>query len=97
VREHSAAGDDHPVSAYILEINAVLLRDTDAIGFGVDERGREFAVALARGLAGDIATALNYGRRPIIAAETLLNPPTTEERGVFDQADPAKPQPLEDR
>lgn len=69
MRGHAPLGDYQPMSAYILEINAVLLRGTGAVGYGVDERGREFAVTLALDLAADIATALNYGRRPIVAAE----------------------------
>jgi hypothetical protein len=95
VRDHAAVGDDDRVSAYILEINAIFVRDTDAVGYGVDERGREFVVTLALGLAADIATALNSGRRPIVAVETPLGSPTSEQRGVFDQVGPAKRQALE--
>lgn len=94
MRNHAAVVHHHAVSAYILEINAVLLRDTDAVGYGVDERGREFAVTLALGLAADIATALNGGRRPIVAAETPLPSSTSEQRVAFDQV-PAKRRTLE--
>ncbi len=87
VRNSAPIGDDHRVSAYILGIHAVLLGDTAAVGYGVDERGRGFAVALALGLAAEVATALKSGRRPIVAVETPLYPLTNEARGVFDQRD----------
>jgi hypothetical protein len=57
------------MSVYILEIKAVFLRDKGAVGYGFDERGREYVVPLDRGLASDIATALAGGRRPIVVAE----------------------------
>lgn len=95
MRNSAPIGDDHRVSAYILGIHAVLLGDADAVGFGVDERGRGFAVTLALGLAAEVATALKSGRRPIVAVETPLYPLTSEARGVFDQVGPAKRHPLE--
>jgi hypothetical protein len=57
------------VSAYILEIKAVVLRGEGPVGYGVDDLGREFEVALDPSLAADIATALDDGRRPIVAVE----------------------------
>ena len=57
------------MGAYILEIKAVILRGDGPVGYGVDDLGREFAVALDRGLADEVARALDDGRRPIIAVE----------------------------
>lgn len=87
MRNSDLVGDDDRVSAYILGINAVVLGDTDAVGYGVDERGRGFAVGMAPGLAAEVATALKSGRRPIVAVEAPLYPLTNEARGVFDQRD----------
>ena len=72
------------MSAYIVEIKAVALRDQGAVGFGVDERGRHFAVSLDLGLAADIATALDHGRRPIVAVEKPLQPPPPARRATVD-------------
>lgn len=57
------------MSAYILEIKAILVRSDGPVGYGVDNLGREFAIGLDRGLAADVATALDNGRRPIVAIE----------------------------
>lgn len=54
-------------------------------GYGVDEHGCEFAVALDVGLAADIVTALDDGQRPIVAVEKPLYPRATAERAVVDQ------------
>jgi hypothetical protein len=61
------------MSVYILEIRDVFLRRGVAIGYGVDEHGREFAVALDPDLATDIDSALRGGRRPIVAVEKPLD------------------------
>jgi hypothetical protein len=58
------------MSAYILEIKAVILHGDGPVGYGVDDLGRPFAVALDLGLAANVATALDDGRRPIVAVET---------------------------
>jgi hypothetical protein len=73
------------MSIYILEIRAVFQHGAGAVGYGVDEHGREFAVALDVGLAADIVTALDDGQRPIVAVEKPLYPRATAERAVVDQ------------
>jgi hypothetical protein len=93
------------MSTYILEIRAVFLRGAGAVGYGVDEHGREFAVALDVGLAADIATALDDGQRPIVAVEQPLYPRAIAERGVVvdqvmagrDTRRTGKPQPSDPR
>jgi hypothetical protein len=70
------------MSSYILEIRAVVRHGAGAVGYGVDEHGREFAVALDVGLAADIAKAIDDGQRPIVAVEQLLYPRTSAERAV---------------
>ncbi|MGZ5369829.1 MAG: hypothetical protein ACXWXV_12540 [Aeromicrobium sp.] len=70
------------MSTYVLEIRAVFVRDAGAVGYGVDEHGREFAVALDVGLAADIAKAIDDGQRPIVAVEQPLYPRTSAERAV---------------
>ena len=77
VRQPCAVGECGAMSAYILEIKAVVLRGEGPVGYGVDEGGHEFAVALDSGLAADIAKAIDAGQRPIVAVETPLYPPTT--------------------
>ena len=62
------------MSVHILEIKFVALRGIGPVGYGVDEDGREFAVALDPALAADIATAIDCGRRPIVAVERPLYP-----------------------
>ena len=62
------------MSAHILEIKAVLFHGDGPVGYGVDERGREYAVALDVDLATDIAKGLDAGRRPVIAVEKPLYP-----------------------
>jgi hypothetical protein len=64
-----AVGDCHAVSAYIIEIRAVVLSGKGPVGYGVDDLGREFEVALDANLAIDIVAALDAGRRPIVAVE----------------------------
>ena len=59
------------MSAYILEIKAIVLRGEGPVGYGVDEAGRQFEVALDLGLAADIARALDEGQRPIVAVEGI--------------------------
>jgi hypothetical protein len=74
------------VSAYILEIKAVVLSHKGHVGYGVDDLGREFEVALDQTLAAAIATALDDGRRPIVAVERGRSTlPATRERAVVDQ------------
>lgn len=70
------------MGTYVLEIRAVFVRGAGAVGYGVDEHGHEFAVALDVGLAADIAKAIDDGHRPIVAAEQLLYPHTSAERAV---------------
>jgi hypothetical protein len=67
------------VSAYIVEIQAVVLRGDGPIGYGVDDLGRPFSVALDLGLATSVAAALDLGRRPIVAVEQ--GHATREQRG----------------
>jgi hypothetical protein len=75
------------VSAYILEIKAVLLGGDGPVGYGIDDLGREFAVVLDRGLAAHVATALDGGRRPIVAVERGRPIPlATAERGFTKYA-----------
>ena len=62
------------MSVHILEIKFVALRGVGAVGYGVDEDGREFAVALDPALAAEIATGIDCGRRPIVAVERPLYP-----------------------
>jgi hypothetical protein len=62
------------MSVHILEIKFVVLRGIGAVGYGVDEDGREFAVALDPALAAEIATGIDCGRRPIVAVERPLYP-----------------------
>lgn len=57
------------MSVYILEIKAVFVRGDGPVGYGVDDLGREFTIALDRGVAADVATAIDKGRRPIVAVE----------------------------
>ena len=64
------------MSAYILEIRAVVLSRKGPVGYGVDDLGREFEVALDAALATDIATALDDGRRPIVAVENGRSNPS---------------------
>lgn len=87
MRSSAPIGDDDRVSAYILGINAVLLGDSDAVGYKVDEHGRGFAVTLALGLAAEVTTALKSGRRPIVAVEAPVYQLTNGARRVFDQRD----------
>jgi len=71
------------MSAYILEIKAVLVRGDGPVAYGVDDLGRGFAIALDHGLAAEIATALDNGQRPIVAVESgLLIPPASGGSGV---------------
>lgn len=82
---HGVLADCGAVSAYILEIKAVVLSHKGPVGYGVDDLGREFEVALDASLATDIATALDDGRRPIVAVERGRSiPPATWERAVVD-------------
>ena len=69
MRHHGVFGDCGGMSAYILEIQAVNLRDGGAVGYGIDDLGREFAVALDHSLATVVASSLDDGRRPIVAVE----------------------------
>jgi hypothetical protein len=71
------------MSTYIIEIRAVFVRGAGAVGYGVDEHDREFAVALDVGLAADIAKAIDDGQRPIVAVEQPLYPRATAERAVI--------------
>jgi hypothetical protein len=71
------------MSVHILEIRFVALRGSGAVGYGVDEDGREFAVALDASLATDIATAIDCGRRPIVAVEPPLYPAAIPERALI--------------
>jgi hypothetical protein len=43
--------------------------DKSPVGCGVDDLGREFEVGLDANLAAEISTALEAGRRPIVAVE----------------------------
>jgi hypothetical protein len=69
-----AIGHPQGMSVHILEIKFVALRGIGAVGYGVDEDGREFAVALDPALAAEIATGIDCGRRPIVAVERPLYP-----------------------
>ena len=69
VHDRRSVRDSGAVSAYILEIKAVLVRSDGPVGYGVDDLGREFAVPLDGDLALEVATALDDGRRPIVAVE----------------------------
>jgi hypothetical protein len=71
------------MSVHVLEIRFVVLRGIGAVGYGVDENDREFAVALDPGLAADIATAIDSGRRPIVAVERPLYPAAIPEPAVI--------------
>lgn len=71
------------MSVHILEIKFVVVRGNGAVGYGVDEDGREFSVAFDAGLAVDIATAIDCGRRPIVAVERPLYPEAGPERAVI--------------
>jgi hypothetical protein len=77
VRYLTTVSDCGAVSAYILEIRAVVLHGDGHVGYGVDDLGREFAVDLDPSLAADIATALDDGRRPIVAVERGRSIPST--------------------
>ena len=68
------------MSAYILEIKAVLARDDGPVAYGVDDLGRGFAIALDHDLAAEIATELDNGRRPIVAVESGLPIPPASGR-----------------
>jgi hypothetical protein len=72
------------VSAYILEIRAVILGHRGHVGYGIDDLGREFEVALEPTLAAEISTALDRGRRPIVAVERgrSMAPPTRALRSI---------------
>ncbi len=61
--------DSDAMGAYIVEIKAVFLRGDGPVGYGVDDLGRPFTVALDLGLATTVAAALDHGRRPIVAVE----------------------------
>ena len=78
------------VSSYIVEIKAVTVGDGAAVGYGADEAGREFVVALDLILAAEIATALDDGKRPIVAVEHPLYPvrdsPTAGRRSIYSVA-----------
>lgn len=74
MRGGASIGDARAMSVHILEIKFVALRGIGAVGYGVDEGGREFAVALDPVLAADIAAAIDCGRRPIVAVERPLYP-----------------------
>jgi hypothetical protein len=74
------------MSAYILEIKAVVLRGDGPVGYGVDDLGRLFAVSMDLGLAANVATALDEGRRPIVAVERGRSiPPAIAELAVADR------------
>lgn len=73
------------MSAYILEIKAVVLRGDGPVGYGVDDLGRLFAVSLDLGLAANVATALDEGRRPIVAVERGRSIPAIAELAVADR------------
>jgi hypothetical protein len=75
VRDSGVLRDIDNVSSYILEVTAVSVGDADAVGYGIDANGREFVIALDLSLAADIASALDLGRRPIVAVESPLYPP----------------------
>jgi hypothetical protein len=81
VRQPRVIGDCGAVSARILEIKAVILHGDGPVGYGVDDAGHEFAVALDLGLAADIAAAIDQGQRPIIAVEMPLYPRTNPASG----------------
>jgi hypothetical protein len=73
------------MSAYMLEIKAVVLRGDGPVGYGVDDLGRLFAVSLDLGLAANVATALDEGRRPIVAVERGRSIPAIAELAVADR------------
>jgi hypothetical protein len=73
------------MSAYRLEIKAVVLRGDGPVGYGVDDLGRLFAVSLDLGLAANVATALDEGRRPIVAVERGRSIPAIAELAVADR------------
>lgn len=93
------------MSIYILEIRAVFQPGASAVGYGVDEHGREFAVALDVGLAADITTAIHDGQRPIVAVEQPMYPIASAEGAVVGQVmarrdtrrTGGKPQPIDPR
>lgn len=74
------------MGTHILEIKAVSLRGTLAVGFGVDEWGRAFEIALDLGLAADIATALDDGQRPVVEIENAFHTNSNGERTAVGQA-----------
>jgi hypothetical protein len=74
VRASAAIGDPQGMSVHILEIKYVAQRGVGAVGYGIDEEGREFAVALDTALAAEIAAGIDCGRRPIVAVERPLYP-----------------------
>jgi hypothetical protein len=78
-------GDPHAMSVRILEIKFVALGGTGAVGYGVDEDDREFAVDLDPVLAADIAAAIDRGRRPIVAVERPLYPEADSAPAVIAQ------------
>jgi hypothetical protein len=85
VRDGAAIGEPLAMSVHILEIKFVALRGIGAVGYGVDEDGREFAVALDPALAAEVATGLDCGRRPIVAVERPLYPEEVPAPAVIAQ------------
>lgn len=69
MHERRFVGERIVVSAYILEIRSVTLSHRGHVGYGIDDLGREFEVALDPTLAAEISSALDRGRRPIVAVE----------------------------
>ena len=67
MRDGASIGDPPAMSVHILEIKFVALRGIGAVGYGVDEDGREFAVALDPGLP-------RTSRRTSIAAAVRSSP-----------------------
>jgi len=80
-----SVSDSGVMSAYMLEIKAVVLRGDGPVGYGVDDLGRLFAVSLDLGLAANVATALDEGRRPIVAVERGRSIPAIAELAVADR------------
>lgn len=77
------------MSAHILEIKVVVLHGDGPVGYGTDEGGHEYAVALDLGLAADLAQALDDGQRPIVAVEKPLYPTTASLAGPAVISNPA--------
>jgi hypothetical protein len=79
------------MSAYILEIKAVVLHGDGPVGYGMDEGGHEYAVALDVGLAADLAQALDEGERPIVAVDRPLYPRNAPRPGRVVIGNPSRP------